>query len=141
MTENDAIKTYKYNPVQANILIFSGVVLLLAMLALALYKPGAGIMNIGLAIMLIVVGIYNHSRQPVRLFNDYMEVKLGVLSSLTLVRYADITNIKRVNKNKTIISYRNGEGESSLALHWKVLPANAQQSLLALLKKKTRVSG
>ncbi|SHI58811.1 hypothetical protein [Aquimarina spongiae] len=89
-------------------LIMGGIIVLISIIMFFLI---GNLMMIGPGILLLVIGGLNQNLKVVKVYPEYLEVKLGVLASKKFIRYNQITQFKAVNKILEI-HYNTDEGKS-----------------------------
>ena len=89
-------------------LIMGGIIVLISIIMFFLI---GNLMMIGPGILLLVIGGLNQNLKVVKVYPEYLEVKLGVLAPKKFIRYNQITQFKAVNKILEI-HYNTDEGKS-----------------------------
>ena len=89
-------------------LIMGGIIVLISIIMFFLI---GNLMMIGPGILLLVIGGLNQNLKVVKVYPEYLEIKLGVLASKKFIRYNQITQFKAVNKILEI-HYNTDEGKS-----------------------------
>lgn len=132
----EPVKKLKMNPTLVDAQIFGGTLLGVLWFMAILALPGLPFYHIGFIIMLIVMGVWNSSRYPIKCYEDHMEVKLAPISALHLINYRDITDIDDNHPKYTKVTYNDDGRERSLKLHWKGLEEKAEIELSPYLQEK-----
>lgn len=128
--------TFKVNETAVNLQIYGGITIGIVFLLLIMAYPQMPAYHLGTITLLIVLGVWNASRRPVKLYGDHMEVKLAPLSGLRMIRYRDITHVNNSHANRLLISFREGGQEKMLKVPWSALEKRAKSALVPLLRNK-----
>ncbi|GGX14822.1 hypothetical protein [Aquimarina muelleri] len=92
---------------------------------------------LGIGILFTIMGVLNQSLKIIKLYPQYLEVKLGVIASKKLIKYDQITGFS-VEKKMMILHYNNEKNEpKKVKFHIKAFEKEDIIELDQELKQKT----
>ncbi|WP_438712502.1 hypothetical protein ACSTS3_09275 [Aquimarina muelleri] len=92
---------------------------------------------LGIGILFTIMGVLNQSLKIIKLYPQYLEVKLGVIASKKLIKYDQITGFS-VEKKMMILHYNNEKNEpKKVKFHSKAFEKKDIIELDQELKQKT----
>lgn len=92
---------------------------------------------LGIGILFTIIGVLNQSLKIVKLYPQYLEVKLGVIASKKLIKHDQITGFS-VEKKTMILNYNNEKNKpKKVKFHTKAFKEEDIIELDQELKQKT----
>ncbi len=92
---------------------------------------------LGIGILFTIIGVLNQNLKIIKLYPQYLEVKLGVIASKKLIKYDQITGFS-VEKKMMMLHYNNEKNEpKKVKFHSKAFEKEDIIELDQELKRKT----
>lgn len=129
---------FDFNSTLAGMQVFGGICAALAGTFL-LVNGGTGL-PLGIGVLLFVVGLWNMKHQPVRLYQDHLELKLAPAAGLKMIRYRDLVRMEGDSDKVRDLFFMDGGKEKKLKLRLDVINAEDRPRLIEVLHQKIQAN-
>lgn len=130
------VRAFETNSTVVGVQLGGGILLVIVGIIL-LMRDGPG-MPLGLGVLMVIVGMWNMKHEPVRLYQDHMELKSAPAAGLKLIRYRDLVRIEGDSNKARDLFFRDGGQEKKLKLRLDTINAEDRPRLIVMLEQKIR---
>jgi hypothetical protein len=131
------LKTIQIKASSANLGIYGGFILgIIALFSYLLTYQPMFIFPIILCWMFIVIGFMKKKWDAIKLYEDFMELKMAPLSPLILINYSDLNKIEKINAKSIKIHHLNKRKEIQTTVVLSEFDEKDQVELVQFLMQK-----
>ena len=130
------VRAFETNSTLVGLQLGGGILLVIVGIIL-LMRGGPG-MPLGIGVLMAIVGMWNMKHEPVRLYQDHMELKFAPATGLKLIRYRDLIRMEGASDKARNLFFRDAGQEKKLQLRLDTINAAERPRLIVMLEQKIR---